>query len=1132
MEEKNTKKRNSEIENIEANVKVNKNEIRVKKGKKFATVALGKGFYQDEPGSPALPWKRILISVPNGSVFQKLEILDVKTTELEKKVMIAPCQPNVPTLLGTRVKYVPPNPQIYDSELIWPESFVRFVKIHKIGGYTIAEIEICPFRYHLNNKRLELIEAVDLGLKVERTVMKAKGSQIPRIAKHNKKYLEKVKRMVINPIFLQAPFDDLEVQHVYMGPQEFDYVVITSNELKPSFQPLVSWRTRMGLQATIVTIEDIVNNSVPHTGGAIFFHDSGYADGGTRDAQEAVRNFIKWANVNWLVDYVLIGGDTEVIPCRKGFNPLVGTIPEGDITIVDVDNPVYYRPNASSEKDSATRAYNVRYDDLTQVWECDPGDASPNLTLDLDPHTPIMRIELTWSVRATAYDVQISNDNGLNWTTQFSTAASQDDVKVIEFNCASADKVRIKINSGVNFSLALVRIYGPKRGNYKYNTGYVYRIDNTTMRIYLRRWMNFNPTNSAEENLILIKEGPDAGKVIPYDENSDDLTLGWHFIDDLLADPPNIVSSGDPSSMPTSFIEIRGPSDYLDQQIVSKIELNSIPTDLYYSDISPLQYPDDPSIDYHDWDKDGNEVYGHWSTEDLDEVDGMADIFIGRAPVENSIEAEIFVNKVISYEKFQKIDGSGDLLPMNFAISVLLASQNFGTVDVVDSLDTSAQGQENVYDVFTDFDPNRWDIIRLYEDFDDVSAENLDANLAAATKNDIMNAIRDGRNVLSLSSHGNFGYLCYLITDDIDDIENHPGILYANACSTNMFDTGFGEAFSEWSIINNVGGAVAYVGNSRYGWTGEGDIMVEFWTRLLDSDRLGDMYNACKLVFSGWNSYSLNLLGDPAMRVWSDKPSQIDVFHPSTICEAAREISVRVSNEEGPVENALVCITDLMGGIKTGLTDDTGSVTIEIIVFSRFRSIRYHEELCIFPVTGSIYEPNELIGNLDITVSGKNLIPYEGSIEVRYCPDVCKEAVSCAKLISCGRNIMCGKIITCGRGITCGKGIICGNAIICTSLINCSNLITCNNRIICTKSIGVPPIDCKAFIGCQQLLNIDPEVFGNIHEIFGISNIDDIPKLVDAPEFQEIMDRLPEEIRKPIRMMLKRIMEEKEVGKK
>jgi hypothetical protein len=103
-----------------------------------------------------------------------------------------------------------------------------------------------------------------------------------------------------------------------------------------------------------------------------------------------------------------------------------------------------------------------------------------------------------------------------------------------------------------------------------------------------------------------------------------------------------------------------------------------------------------------------------------------------------------------------------------------------------------------------------------------------------------------------------------------------PGFIgYADSCLTNRFD---GDAFSEELVNNPSGGAVAYVGNTRFSWIGVGDnFQRAFFHRLVSTRHLGLLNDSRISVYgttgyySGyerWAIFTLNLLGDPELQVY------------------------------------------------------------------------------------------------------------------------------------------------------------------------------------------------------------------------------------------------------------------------
>ena len=79
------------------------------------------------------------------------------------------------------------------------------------------------------------------------------------------------------------------------------FLIITGDDLAPAFQRLADWRTALGIPTVVRTTSWIFAN---------------YPRG--LDHAEDLRNFIREAVQKWGIEYVLLGGDSEVLPPRYG----------------------------------------------------------------------------------------------------------------------------------------------------------------------------------------------------------------------------------------------------------------------------------------------------------------------------------------------------------------------------------------------------------------------------------------------------------------------------------------------------------------------------------------------------------------------------------------------------------------------------------------------------------------------------------------------------------------------------------------------------------------------------------------------------------------------------------------------
>ncbi len=365
---------------------------------------------------------------------------------------------------------------------------------------------------------------------------------------------------------------------------------------------------------------------------------------------------------------------------------------------------------------------------------------------------------------------------------------------------------------------------------------------------------------------------------------------------------------------------------------------DTMPCDLYYADLQGT------------WDRDGDGSYG----EVEDSIDLYPDLFIGRAPVNTIQEAQRFVNKVLIYEKNPVLDYLDNAL---FAAEILWSDPYTDQ-----GVHKNKIGDESIPDYF--------EITKLYQ------------SLGNETKQSVMQAIRQGQNLINHDGHGWIdlisvgGWPHRIYCVDFDTITNTPkyGILYSIGCWTAAFDY---ESVSEAFVNSPNGGGVAYIGNSSYGWGSPGNpgfgYSDRFDSRFFHSlfvqknFRLGVTLALAKAHFIPysreenvyrWHQYQINLLGDPEMPVWTKIPDTLLVFHPQTIPVGTARVMITVKSKHTnlPIRNALVCLRKDNESYSTGYTDASGTIFLNTTATNT--------------------------GNFELTITAHNFLPFEDTIPV------------------------------------------------------------------------------------------------------------------------------------------------------
>lgn len=338
-------------------------------------------------------------------------------------------------------------------------------------------------------------------------------------------------------------------------------------------------------------------------------------------------------------------------------------------------------------------------------------------------------------------------------------------------------------------------------------------------------------------------------------------------------------------------------------RVVVGSETGNIPTDCYYGD---LQWS---------WDGDRDNIFGEM---DQDTVDLFYDVFIGRASVDNTTQANTFVNKVLFYEKTP----TTDYLNRYLGPYVLLWPEYSGRI---------------VNETIANKTPSGW----------------RDALIEPSSTNPMRDSINVGYHICHVAAHGDdYGFYTQsgtpIYTTSVAGSQTNstrPVILNSIACISGNFETE--DCLAEALMNNPNGGAVACIMNSRYGWgtppqmgpSERLDCMFYDYYFLNDTVEIGRnhcgskgvyVYSALSQAVWRWCYYALNLFGDPDMPMWLTAPGTMTATNRDTTATGAQTFSVTVTSGGSPVVGALVCLYKPGEVHEVGRTGSGGSVNITI----------------------------------------------------------------------------------------------------------------------------------------------------------------------------------------------------------
>ncbi|MBD3399603.1 MAG: T9SS type A sorting domain-containing protein [Candidatus Coatesbacteria bacterium] len=311
----------------------------------------------NEPGSPALPWLPLQIATEAGMGTADVHVVNLRTIELPGFHVVFPTQQARPiSQPGDFVENF--DQAVYAADTPYPAEPLRAAGGGNLAGHGVAGVNFCPFIYHPDSGKLELITEITFTIEYESLPYSVRrpAALTPRVAEAN---AERVRNLVINPeaVGLPAPvvepnvigrgYEPLEDEPDYGDTAE--WVLITDESMVDAFEPLAEWKLQKGLTTAIVTTQFIADNY------------SGV------DAAEKIRNFIIDAFENWSTQYVVLGGDCNMVRERRGW-------------------VTYY-----TDDDTSRIPCDYYYSDLDGDWNADGDDkwgewGSDNVDLYADVH--------------------------------------------------------------------------------------------------------------------------------------------------------------------------------------------------------------------------------------------------------------------------------------------------------------------------------------------------------------------------------------------------------------------------------------------------------------------------------------------------------------------------------------------------------------------------------------------------------------------------------------------------------------------------------------------------------------------------------------------------------------------------
>ena len=258
-------------------------------------------------GYPSLPQKEAYILLPLNSKLIDVEVIPSERVFLGSGFYIQPVIEPVPIVKSSLNNKIIKNEDIYNSENIFPENIFDLIGTYYFRGYEILVLSLNPVQYIPATG--ELFYFKDLTVNVKTTVENNADSLYRGLLCDESQVIKKVD----NPNIINK--EDVTTS---TSSDDYDMLIITTDNLKSGFEPLKNAHDAQGIKTVIKTLSNI--KLIP-----------------SKVTPEDIRDYIRDFYREHGIEYVLIGGDADVVPAKQLW---VQAWPGGDTTLMPSD--LYY----------------------------------------------------------------------------------------------------------------------------------------------------------------------------------------------------------------------------------------------------------------------------------------------------------------------------------------------------------------------------------------------------------------------------------------------------------------------------------------------------------------------------------------------------------------------------------------------------------------------------------------------------------------------------------------------------------------------------------------------------------------------------------------------------------------------
>jgi hypothetical protein len=236
-----------------------------------------------DPGEPNLPTQGAYLLLPPNTKVATISVTG-ENIKIGTGYHIVPCGTPIPLTPQAHTVVPTPDPAIYSSTNLFPGSLYQEVGLYNFRGYNILVLRLSPVQYNPVTGDVFYYPSLQVTLTLQNE--NHQNTFFRGVSQDQSDLLKKVDNPEVMSTYQRLPMNTAVTN-------QYNLLILTSDAFKNGFIPLAEAHNNTGTKTIIRTLTDVGGNT-----------------------PENIRDYIRTAYTTWGISYVLLGGDTDVVPAK------------------------------------------------------------------------------------------------------------------------------------------------------------------------------------------------------------------------------------------------------------------------------------------------------------------------------------------------------------------------------------------------------------------------------------------------------------------------------------------------------------------------------------------------------------------------------------------------------------------------------------------------------------------------------------------------------------------------------------------------------------------------------------------------------------------------------------------------